>query len=66
MASQVHIKRISQDHVHAINESAKGYCYAVTYAASPGKEPSEEMVRKAWREDRRDFKPYDWSAGRYC
>lgn len=66
--SQVHFKRISPTHVVCIYETARGYYYAATWAAGAGEEPSEEKVREAWREDRgrKDFLPYDWSAGTYC
>ena len=41
---------------------SRGRVYAVTYAEPF---PSEDEVRELWRTERRAFRPYDETTGRY-
>jgi hypothetical protein len=41
---------------------SRGRIYAMTYAEPF---PTEDDVRHAWKDDRKAFRPYDESAGRY-
>ena len=47
--------RHPETHWQAIVTTARGYCYACTWAGEP---PTEETVRRAWREVRKAFDPH--------
>lgn len=53
---------ISSTHKVAKVITARQRVYAVTYAEPF---PTEAEVRQLWREQRREFRPYDESTGRY-
>ena len=42
---------------------SRGRVYAVTYAEPF---PTEAEARQLWREERKAFRPYDETTGRYC
>jgi len=63
MAVQIEIINhpTSPDH-KIVKAISRGRVYAVTYAEPF---PSEEDVRQLWRTERRAFRPYDETTGRY-
>lgn len=52
----------SEEHWNGIVTTTRGLCYFCTWADRP----TEEKVIQAWREDRRDFLPYNCITGGTC
>ena len=54
----------SKEHQIAIVTTARGYVYATTFA--PMDEPlTNEFIERDWKQDRKGYRPYDESTGRY-
>lgn len=66
MASVPHIEIVSHPTSAAhklVKAITRGRVYAVTFAEPF---PTVEAVQALWRENRKAFRPYDETTGRYC